>query len=166
MSYLLIKNKIKDFFKSARVWYVLALVSWPMAGFYLGKAQGIDFSNPQIVIDSTEIDCGCENFGSGEEGGEAGAATGAEGEMKNQKQENAGLEIEAVEETGLGKEAEIGAAAKTEAAFVASKNGSKYYPIDCGSASRIKEENRVYYATEEEAQADGKERSSACKGLE
>ncbi len=47
--------------------------------------------------------------------------------------------------------------------FVASKTGTKYYPADCGSVSRIKEENRIYFATENEAQDKGYGRTSACK---
>lgn len=47
--------------------------------------------------------------------------------------------------------------------FVASKTGTKYYPIDCGSVSRIKEENRVYFTTEDEAKDKGYERTTSCK---
>ncbi|MBD3238130.1 MAG: hypothetical protein GF332_00625 [Candidatus Moranbacteria bacterium] len=46
--------------------------------------------------------------------------------------------------------------------FVASKNGSKYYPIDCKSANRIKQDNKVFYASKQEAEADDKELTSAC----
>lgn len=49
--------------------------------------------------------------------------------------------------------------------FVASKNSDVYHEIGCpGGADRIKEENAVYFATEEEARASGREmcRSSAC----
>jgi hypothetical protein len=59
-----------------------------------------------------------------------------------------------------------GTAQKTfslDANFVASVSGTKYYPVDCGSVSRIKEENRVYFVTDEEAQAAGLDRTTACK---
>jgi hypothetical protein len=46
--------------------------------------------------------------------------------------------------------------------FVASVNGKKYYPIGCGGANRIKEENRTYFTTEQEAVAKGYERASQC----
>lgn len=49
--------------------------------------------------------------------------------------------------------------------YVASKNGTKYYLPSCKSAKRIKEENRVWFATKEEAQAAGKTPSANCKGL-
>lgn len=39
--------------------------------------------------------------------------------------------------------------------FVASKSGKKYYPVDSAAGSRLKPENRVYFATEEEARGAG-----------
>lgn len=51
---------------------------------------------------------------------------------------------------------------ETKFAFVASKNGTKYYPINCKSASRIKTENKIYFLTEDEAKDSGLERSSTC----
>lgn len=47
--------------------------------------------------------------------------------------------------------------------FVASKQGKKYFPVDCGSAKTIKEENKVYFGSEEEAVSAGYERSLTCK---
>lgn len=39
--------------------------------------------------------------------------------------------------------------------FVASINGKNYYPKDCPSAKRIKEENIIWFSSAEEAEADG-----------
>lgn len=47
--------------------------------------------------------------------------------------------------------------------FVASKTGTKYYPAGCGGISRIKEENKVYFATEKDAQDKGYTRTDTCK---
>ncbi len=47
--------------------------------------------------------------------------------------------------------------------FVASKQGKKYFPVDCGTAKAIKEENKVFFGSESEAQAAGYERSLTCK---
>jgi len=47
--------------------------------------------------------------------------------------------------------------------FVASRNGAKYYPIGCSGINRIKEDNKVYFRTEAEAQASGLTKSSTCK---
>ena len=44
---------------------------------------------------------------------------------------------------------------KKDGTFVASKTGKKYYAIDSAAGKKIKEENRVYFETEEEAEAAG-----------
>lgn len=49
--------------------------------------------------------------------------------------------------------------------YVASKNGTKYYLPTCSGAKRIKDENKVWFATVEEARASGRTPSSACKGI-
>ncbi|GEM_PF-2692178 len=51
----------------------------------------------------------------------------------------------------------------TGAKFVASKNGEKYHPVDSGSAKRIKDENKVFFTTQEEAQAAGYEAGKSVK---
>ena len=75
---------------------------------------------------------------------------------------------------GGGPAAAIAAPAKPETAplasigpkvYVASKNGTKFYLPSCGTVSRIKEENKVWFATKEEALAAGYEPSATCKGL-
>lgn len=50
--------------------------------------------------------------------------------------------------------------------YVASKNGTKYYLPSCSGAKRIKEENKVYFSSKEEAEAQGLEPAKNCKGLE
>lgn len=50
----------------------------------------------------------------------------------------------------------------TTGAFVASKNGTKYYPADCSAVSRIKEENRVWFASEADAKLQGYTRTTTC----
>jgi hypothetical protein len=47
--------------------------------------------------------------------------------------------------------------------FFASKTGSKYYSVSCSGGKTIKEENRVYFDTAEEAEKAGYELSSSCK---
>lgn len=46
--------------------------------------------------------------------------------------------------------------------FVASKNGTKFYPAGCKAAERIKPENRIFFATAVEAQKAGFEATSQC----
>lgn len=51
--------------------------------------------------------------------------------------------------------------ASTEGAFVASVNGTKYYFPECAEVKRIKEENRISFASEAEARDAGYE-PGAC----
>lgn len=48
-------------------------------------------------------------------------------------------------------------------AFVASKTGKTFYPAGCAGINRIKVENRIYFATEKEAEDRGLTRSVTCK---
>jgi len=47
--------------------------------------------------------------------------------------------------------------------ILASKNGTKYYFTWCSGVSRIKEENKIWFANEQEAQMRGLTKSSTCK---
>ncbi len=53
------------------------------------------------------------------------------------------------------------AALRLQGAFVASANGEKYYFPDCTEVRRIKEENKIWFDSAEEARASGYE-PSAC----
>jgi len=44
-----------------------------------------------------------------------------------------------------------------------SRSGTKFYYAWCSGASRIKEENRVYYTSKEEAMLSGRTIASGCK---
>jgi hypothetical protein len=59
------------------------------------------------------------------------------------------------------------ASAKTAegGSFVASKNGAKYYLTTCSGAGRIKDENKVYFASAAAAKAAGYEPAVGCPGL-
>lgn len=47
--------------------------------------------------------------------------------------------------------------------FFASSRGTKYYSLGCSGGKTIKQENRVYFATGEEAQQAGYTLSNSCK---
>jgi hypothetical protein len=49
--------------------------------------------------------------------------------------------------------------------YVASKNGTKYYLLGCAGVSRIKEENKVYFATKEAAEKAGLGPAANCPGI-
>mgnify|MGYP001574455034 FL=1 len=46
--------------------------------------------------------------------------------------------------------------------FMASINGKAYYPANCEAAKRIKEENRIWFRSKEEAEADGYKPAQNC----
>lgn len=50
-----------------------------------------------------------------------------------------------------------------EGEFVASKSGSKYFPVNCGSAKTIKEENKVFFGSASEAESAGYTLAKNCK---
>lgn len=49
--------------------------------------------------------------------------------------------------------------------FVAAKSGTRYYFPWCGGVSRIKEENKIWFASEAEAQKAGFAPAANCAGL-
>lgn len=51
------------------------------------------------------------------------------------------------------------------ATYVASKTGKKYHYPWCAGAQRISEENRIYFKSKEEAEAQGYTPANNCKGL-
>lgn len=89
------------------------------------------------------------SFGLGRLSSQMGKASALEGSIMLQKGQESGFPEERTD--------------KPEKLFVASKNGTKYYPIGCGGVNRIKEENRVWFSTKEEAEKSGYSLSSACK---
>ncbi len=50
----------------------------------------------------------------------------------------------------------------TTGVYVASKNGKLYYRVGCGASSRIKEENKIFFNTEQEARDAGLQGSDSC----
>ena len=46
--------------------------------------------------------------------------------------------------------------------YFASKRGKKYYPIECSAGKTIKQENRIYFSTTQEAENAGYSLSSSC----
>ena len=52
---------------------------------------------------------------------------------------------------------------RSEKFYFASKNGNKYYSIECSSGKNIKKENKIYFSSKEKAEQAGYELSSACK---
>lgn len=49
--------------------------------------------------------------------------------------------------------------------YVASKNGTRYYLPWCGGAKQIKEENKVWFTSKEDAERAGYTAAKNCKGI-
>jgi len=90
--------------------------------------------------------------------------------------ENIPLQAQIPRATILGEEAELREAEEVEkepeivlkagGMVVASKNSDKYHFPWCSGAKRILEENKIYFASIEEAKAAGYTPAGNCKGLE
>ena len=52
-----------------------------------------------------------------------------------------------------------------EAMYVGSKNGTKFHLLTCPGASQIKEENKVYFTSKQEAYSKGYTEAANCKGI-
>ena len=58
-----------------------------------------------------------------------------------------------------------GADLSKDNSFVASKSGSVYYAVWCSGVSRIREENKVWFRTKEDAKAQGYRPAKNCPGM-
>ncbi|KKU75323.1 MAG: hypothetical protein UY01_C0016G0013 [Candidatus Nomurabacteria bacterium GW2011_GWB1_47_6] len=52
---------------------------------------------------------------------------------------------------------------KAKGGYFASSRGTKYYPADCSAGQSIKESNKVWFETRDEAERAGYELSSSCR---
>ena len=57
----------------------------------------------------------------------------------------------------------VSSEAQPQKNYVASKSGTKYHAMNCSGTKTIKETNKIYFSTEDEAQAAGYTRSANCK---
>ncbi len=69
------------------------------------------------------------------------------------------------EPTAATQVAAVVAVNPTTGKVVGSKNGSKYHLPECSGAKNIKEENKVWFASVEEAKARGYTAAANCPGL-
>ncbi|MFA6297102.1 MAG: hypothetical protein WC629_00910 [Candidatus Paceibacterota bacterium] len=78
---------------------------------------------------------------------------------KNAVQENSPV----VKEQGIITDNASSSVGTSSGKYVASKNGSKYFPEGCNGSKSIKEGNKIYFNTPEEAQKAGYELAKNCK---
>jgi hypothetical protein len=87
-----------------------------------------------------------------------------------EKGQTAGVVMQHEEPFSVDKDAKADPAvpttkSETATSYVASKNGTKYHLLWCPGAGQIKEENKIYFASKEEAEASGYAPATNCKGI-
>jgi len=93
------------------------------------------------------------------------------GRLSKIREEKTPITIENVKEnaeTGESKSlstSNVDSGIKADKIFVASRNGKKYYYAWCESANVIKEQNRIWFSTQAEAEKAGYQPAANCKGL-
>ncbi len=88
----------------------------------------------------------------------------------SKESKNSGIEIEYLNQTGTQANVVSATNSATNTApvssrknFFASNRGSKYYPVGCAGGKNIKQENKIYFVTSEEAEGAGYELSDTCR---
>ena len=59
----------------------------------------------------------------------------------------------------------VGASTNSDKLYVASKSGTKYHYPWCPGALNIKEENKIWFSSKEQAESNGYSPAGNCKGL-
>lgn len=135
-------KKVKHFFSSDEahdLYIVLIIILVAFSSFGLGRLSKVEEGGESITI---EYPLELQRAG-------AYSATSS-----TQNASGAYLEDQMSKSTTTG-----------ENSFVASKNGSKYHYPWCSGAKQMKEENKIWFATREEAEAAGYTKALNCKGL-
>jgi len=93
------------------------------------------------------------------------------GRLSKIREEKTPITIENVKENAETSESKplltsnVDSGIKADKIFVASRNGKKYYYAWCESANVIKEQNRIWFSTQAEAEKAGYQPAANCKGL-
>lgn len=135
---------------------VLFIISSFISGYKLGKKWG---EGHDVEVESTSFNS------SGDYLGKNDAMSSLEllgPETKNQASEQELKPIEKLNDSKTSKVNKDLQDTNTSENFVASRNGTKFYPAGCKSANRIKTENRVYFSNKEEAIKAGLEEATSC----
>lgn len=132
-------NKIKSFLKAnQRDLYLAALVFLvSMASFGLGRLSAVWPVKEPIRIDQI---------------GETGQSASGLGE--------------GVPADSFTKRSDSPISPVSSGEYVASRNGSSYHLPTCSGAKQIKEENKIWFASEEAARAAGYKPAGNCPGLQ
>lgn len=129
------------------IWLGLLVITVGVGGFATGRLVDIEASKIPVRIETVELGR------VGEEGTSKPSIT-----IKTQKE--GGVEV-----LGTTQVAAVAATSPVTGKVVGSKNGSKYHLPECSGAKRIKEENKIWFASVEEAKSAGYTAAANCPGL-
>lgn len=130
-----ITEKFKGFFNNPEYVLTILIICVSLSSFWLGRISAQEKAENIPKTQSATVVTGGSNTGSNDTG----------------KAENGVTETKS--ETPV------------EGGYVASRSGTKYHLPWCGSAKQIKEENKIWFATKEEAEKAGYTPASNCKGI-
>lgn len=168
MSIPIYLEKIKSFLGSEKgkdVFIFIVIVCVAISSFILGKLSVADnvASKPMVVKFDPSV---TDYFFKEGEGGKS---------VTPALSENLATSVESNSETAIGEvagdsesdadanDSEVGNTAEAQKGdIVASSRGSKYYYVYCSGAKSLSEANKIYFSSEEEAEANGYSLSASC----
>ncbi len=130
-----IQEKFKGFWNNTEYLLTILIVCVSLSSFWLGRVSVKEQAENVPKMQSATVVTGGSNTESNDTG----------------KAENGVTEVKS--------------GTPVEGGYVASKSGTKYHLPWCGSAKQIKEENKIWFATKEEAEKAGYTPASNCKGI-
>jgi Na+-transporting methylmalonyl-CoA/oxaloacetate decarboxylase gamma subunit len=133
--------KFKGLFQNTEIVLGLLIVVVSLASFFLGR------------------------FSVGEKIQEIQAKTEVPHTQNNESQVIQAVDIQGPPKVETSDKSEGSTAINEKSGYVASKSGTKYHLPWCGSAKKIKDENKIWFATKEEAEKAGYTPASNCKGI-
>ena len=137
-------NKFKSILSDDTVFYAVLIILIAFSSFGLGRASvtaAIPQNKPKIGLEQQKANS--------VQAMQTQATNTAANETKDQ----------------TSKGIEGSTATNGPQTYVASKNGTKYHLLYCPGAKQIKEANKIYFSTKEEAQKAGYTPASNCKGI-
>ena len=157
-------SQIKQFFKNNEgdVILVVGIILISLISFGAGWLMGTSSSmEPKSVGEIKIEEMFPENLKAEADKAEAGEAEETEKNEKQEKESKSNIKEDEEQNEDVRQDEN-----HSEKKIVASRNGEVYYYIWCKGVKRIKEENKKYFNSKEEAEAAGYRPAKNCEGLE
>lgn len=152
ISLLEISEKIKDWGRlisaeSKNLYLAILIITMSALSFGLGYLAAIEGSRIPVRIENIDFS--------------SGGPLDGQGATSNINQTAVAGQALAGESSNNSNQVSISASGQ----YVGSKNSTKYHLPWCSGAQRIKDENKVWFSSKEEAKARGYTPASNCPGL-